>query len=89
MREERGCDAPSIVAQFTFDGEELKRCPLRIVTREAVEATKAHGYVQAGLLPEPGGVLDQPAVFLRAMEFVSGLMAKAVEEETKWTTKQR
>jgi len=84
MRGERGCESDASVAQFVFpDGEEVRRCPLRAVDRAAMEAARAHGYVQIGLLPEPGGVLDQPAVFLRAMEIVSGLMVQGIREHTK------
>ena len=81
LREIRGCVLPAKVAQFVHaDGEEIRRCPLRVVDRAAMAAVAAHGYLQAGLLPEPGGVLDQPAAFLRAMEQVSVLTARAYED---------
>lgn len=83
LRVERGCDAPSEVLQYRLpDGESVYRCPLRVVSREAMTIVGAHGYAQLGLLPEAGGVLDQPAGFLRAVEYVGALLAQQMEEKS-------
>lgn len=83
LREEFGCQAPSPIPQFRYpDGEEVYRCPMRVVSPQAMSIVGAHAFAQLGLLPEPGGVLDQPAGFLRALAVVGSAMAKAQEEKT-------
>lgn len=76
----RGCkeETSDPTQWFTFDDETtIKRCPLTVLDTRAVEVVQMHGYAQLGLLPEPGGVLQQPSTFLQAVAFTASLFAKA------------
>ncbi|HET6442169.1 MAG TPA: hypothetical protein VFH53_07315 [Phycisphaerae bacterium] len=45
-------------------------CPLSVIGAETWDAVEAAGFAEKGLLPEPGGTLDQNAKFLSACRFI-------------------
>ena len=86
QQQRRGCkeETSDPTQWFTFEDETtLKRCPLTVLDTLAVEVVQMHGYIQLGLLPEPGGVLQQPSVFLQATAFVASLFAKVDKDHGK------
>jgi hypothetical protein len=73
-----GCTAAP-KEKLTFDGEVMDRCPLR----PALDHTNAvndllwyySNFNKKGVLPEPGGLLDQPAVMLEVFRVFDGAVA--------------
>jgi hypothetical protein len=60
------------------DGERIPivGCPLLAVTPESLAWIRWHGLWQRGLFPVAGGVMDQPAKYLSAMEHLDLVTAK-------------
>lgn len=56
-------------------------CPLLAITPEALAWIRWHGLWQRGLLPGGGGVMDQPAKYLAAMEHLDLVTAKQERPE--------
>ena len=50
--------------------EQFYRCPYRYLTFDTVRFLRFYRFFKQGLLPVQGGVLDQSATFLRAVEIV-------------------
>lgn len=48
----------------------MDRCPFAYAGHEAADAIRAADLAEKGLLPEPGGWLDQAAIGIRAIERV-------------------
>jgi hypothetical protein len=60
----RGCHGPAI-APFNHDGEELARCPVRVVDWAAAgPVLEAWPLLRSGRYPLAGGYADQPALFV-------------------------
>lgn len=68
MKQARGCREPLTTALFSWDGEDLYRCPVRIVTEESWQAMRLFRRYQDGFLPVTGGIMDQAPAFIRAVE---------------------
>lgn len=58
----------------------MDRCPLRFVTAQSIRAMRFFRFFQMGWLPNGGGILDQPATFVEAMEYLSAEMTKQEKE---------
>lgn len=54
-------------------GEQYYTCPLPAITPLSRELKRLHHHYEQGLLPFAGGVLDQPAGFMRAMEIIDSV----------------
>ena len=52
-----------------------KRCPRALVDLDALGALDMHDLYEAGHLPVPGGIGDQPAVFLSQERVIDSEMA--------------
>lgn len=70
MQSARGCIRPSPIPVFVLDGEQYFRCPLRVITRETAELLRYFKFYKEGYLPVSGGMLDQSAKFLSAIEVI-------------------
>lgn len=72
QKRERGCETDSPLPP-TLDGQLYFRCPLRGFREDPLgfsDLFRAYGWAQKGVMPEPGGYLDQPVRLLRLMETV-------------------
>ncbi len=70
MQEARGCTKPAPIPVFVLDGERYFRCPLRIITRQTAEMLRYFRFYNDGYLPVEGGMLDQSAKFVQAIEII-------------------
>jgi len=59
-----------------LDGEDIKQCPLTLITKETIIFTKLYTHYKNGFLPATGGILEQTVQFLLAMEVID----KAVQD---------
>lgn len=67
-----GCERDAALP-LTVDGEDIFRCPRRPILEEPVYFSavfRAYGDYQRGILPENGGVLDQPARLLQSFRVI-------------------
>lgn len=67
---------PAPYPKWVINGEESRTCPLPQVTALSREMLRLHLHYRAGHLPLSGGVMDQPAGFLRAMEIIESVPVK-------------
>jgi hypothetical protein len=72
----RGCKAPAPSALFTLDGEDIRRCPLALLTEETCRVLDLYPYFENGMMPVAGGVLDQSATFLEAVRLLRAEVAE-------------
>lgn len=62
----------------------LKRCPIKEVTSEGLEYLEAYKFYKNGLLPMPGGWLDQAQTFIEAIRIIeteAGKIEKQIKRE--------
>jgi hypothetical protein len=78
-----GCYEEVPSTNFEFEGEMLKRCPLKLVSNTSKRFLRFYQFMEKGFLPNPGGILDQPNRFLEAMSILNDTVAKVQEEERK------
>lgn len=83
MQSMRGCDEEVEASEFEFEGEVLKRCPLKLVTHISKRFLRFYRFMEKGFLPNPGGILDQPNRFIEAMAIIDDAIIRATEEERK------
>jgi hypothetical protein len=80
----RGCreDSASRAFWIRLEGEEeeIKRCPLATVPMKAYRTLQLTNLLEIGLLPDPGGVLDQANSFISAANVVAAARRKATED---------
>ncbi len=79
----RGCYKEVESTDFEFEGEVLKRCPLKLVTNVSRRFLRFFQFMEKGFLPNPGGILDQPNRFLEAMSILNDTVAKVQEDQRK------
>jgi len=79
----RGCYEEVEASEFEFEGEVLKRCPLKLVTHISKRFLRFYRFMEKGFLPNPGGILDQPNRFIEAMSIIDDSIIKYTEEERK------
>lgn len=78
MRQVRGHDgfaSPRMIA-----GQVVNKCPLMYAGVEDVELIRAFPMFENGILPNPGGWLDQPARFIEAMNIIKNQLDLMAEE---------
>lgn len=84
LEKQRGCltGCPS-VSPWVVDGVETNRCPLSYMgVAESHALTLWIGW-RKGFLAEQGGLQDQSATYVEAMEFLDGNQAEWEQEEMK------
>lgn len=83
MQSMRGCYEEVEASEFEFEGEILKRCPLKLVTHISKRFLRFYRFMEKGFLPNPGGILDQPNRFIEAISVIDDAIIRATEEERK------
>ena len=63
-------DNPSKFPQWQIEGEELYACPKGMVTHESAEWLRYYSHYSKNMLPVAGGIIDQTARFVAAMEII-------------------
>lgn len=76
---DRGC-VKDAVDVWVIDGEELRRCPIKVVTKQSIEYIRAFNMFEKGYLPNIGGWMNQSVKFLDAIAVIQAAMT---EEEKK------
>lgn len=61
--------------------EDIRYCPLSRITEETALYLKYYGHYKNGYLPAEGGLLDQTARFLRAMEIIDSVIDEYRQEK--------
>jgi hypothetical protein len=59
----------------------LRECPARRMGPDVIATLRAYSHYVTGFLPEPGGMLDQAATFLDAVDLLSCLKEHHLEIE--------
>jgi hypothetical protein len=68
---------------WEIDGEKHYTCPLAKVPSWWPRVWDLHCAAEKGLLPDPGGLRDQPAWYSRVMPHVAGCIAKYRDQRMK------
>lgn len=63
-----------------FEGEALKRCPIRLITYESLILIKYYGFYKEGYLVNKGTLLMQPAKMIEAFGVIDNEISKLKEE---------
>jgi len=82
IRSQLGCDEPLLKElSFSVDGIFIDRCPAFYLKNSnfAYEALEMHGWREKGILPFPGGYLDQPNKYVETMNYLDYLFSLKLE----------
>lgn len=77
----KDCDGSKGASWFVLDGEDIRYCPISRITEETALYIKYYGHYKNGYLPADGGMLDQTARFLRAMEIIDSVINEYRQEK--------
>jgi len=80
LRLARGCYGRPQVS-FEFEGERLKRCPLKVVQQGSWELLALYQHYRRGFLLSEGGLLHQPYKYLEAMRLIEDEVVRLVQEK--------
>ncbi len=85
LQQDRGCpelgtNHPQIVYQI--DEEIINHCLVHLVTAESITWLNEFGYIEAGIMPEAGGLNDQYERDLRVFQVIANERA-ALEEQKR------
>lgn len=85
LQQDRGCPDlgkchPQIIYQI--DGEIINHCLVPLVTAESITWLNEFGYIEAGIMPEAGGLNDQYERDLRVFQVIASERA-ALEEQKR------
>ena len=69
-------DNPSPNPQWDIDGEEFNVCPKGLVTWESIDWLRYHSHYEKGFLPVAGGMMNQTAQFVEAMEIIDSTLVR-------------
>lgn len=75
------CDLDGDVIEI--DGEEIKECPLKLVTGQSRLLIYLRNMREHGVLPEAGGLMDQPNIYTSAMLYLDYLQAEHRKNNSK------
>ena len=56
--------------RWEIGGYKLKRCPIKSITHEGLQYIEAYKFYKNGILPMPGGWLNQSRVFVEAVDLI-------------------
>lgn len=77
MKEINGCDKDSTIPDRWVIGQyKLNRCPLKEITSEGLEYLEAYKFYKNGVLPMPGGWLNQAQTFIQAIGIIETEIGK-------------
>jgi len=75
---ENGCEQDSpIPKRWEIAGQSYQRCPLRLVTAKTWLAIRLYQQYERGFLPVSGGILEQSAAFLQAVEIIQAALRES------------
>lgn len=74
-----GCESDSPVPLYTIDGEDIFRCPLKLITSESYIYMQFYHHYKNGYLPVQGGILDQSSKFLEAMDIIENEISREMK----------
>lgn len=77
----RGCNSKG-TQPFIFDGTELLRCPIKLITPFSQFCIKYYQYFQRGFLPFEGTIMHQPAKLMEAFDIIEREIDKNKKEKT-------
>lgn len=86
----RGCETDA-KQPVELDGEKLKRCPRRMLLDQPIYAGEIwwlYSRYSDGMLPEHGGLYDQPAKYLAVVRLLETVRA-AADSENEQKEKRR
>lgn len=58
----------------------MDRCPMSYLDQKTIRVMRFYRFFEMGWLPNPGGILDQPATFVEAVECIRAAIAKEERE---------
>jgi len=62
---------------FSWDGKDYYRCPIRVLEKEVSPLfLKLYQHYRRGFLPYSGGLLEQPYLYVSAMEIIASKIAE-------------
>jgi hypothetical protein len=69
-----GSVGPAAYPRWSIPGvlEDSRTCPKPKVTQQSVALLRLFKHYRHGLLPLNGGLMDQPAAYIEAMEIIEG-----------------
>lgn len=82
-RKSYGCENETKEPFLLIDGEGIRRCPRKLITKQSAEYIKFYGYYEKGYLPNAGGILEQPAKLMDAITVIENMLAEMREEKEK------
>lgn len=59
----------------------LPRCPSRALTKDTLSVLSFYSHYKNGFLPDSGGLLEQAATFLDAMNIIASAVTEAESAE--------
>ena len=68
IKELRGCEKET--GSYFVNGDEYKRCPLKLIHFQTWEAIKFFGFYDKGFLPTNDGLLEQTSKFIDVLSFI-------------------
>jgi len=82
-KEALGCKKETENSPYSIDGEILKRCPLKLITRQSTQYLRFFHYYEKGYLPNEGTITNQPGKFLDAMMAIENIISEMKQEHEK------
>ncbi|MCF8719210.1 hypothetical protein [Nitrospina gracilis] len=83
------CDGSKGFSRFVMQGEHIPFCPISVANPEIIIMIGAYNHYKNGYLPGPGGIYDQTAKFMRAVDVIGNVIHQHDEAERKKQDKPR
>jgi len=87
-KREWGCDEPVERVLYKIDGEEYHQCPRKLLDDSAYHWLRLFIHYLNGFLYFPGGIANQPNIYLQVMEFLLNEKRKREKEEIEKSEKK-
>lgn len=78
-----GCEEDAPVPVYAVDGENIFRCPLKLITEESYIYMRYYRHYKNGFLPVHGGLMDQATKFLKAMAIIDSAIEETRRENAE------
>jgi hypothetical protein len=79
----QNCKSEKCPDILLIDGEEIKGCALKNVTKESLMFIRAYNYFKQGFFPNEGSWLNQPAKLLNAFSVIEKALTSIEEEKER------
>lgn len=83
QKRERGCIEKSNVPVFDLDGEQFFSCPIKMITDRTSKFLRFFKFYKDGFLPNQGGILEQPKMFLDAIQIIDSELNDIIEHRER------